>query len=96
VVALVLLSVELCRAGRGALGDVNGVVGGGAGDEVVFARGDVDEGDVRVGESGEGLELLASPESNSGSVSRDEVGSERRPGEVVVSPVLRNQTMSRR
>lgn len=41
---------------------------------------------MRVGESTEGLEALASPEGDSGCVGGGEVGSDGRPLEVVVSP----------
>lgn len=88
MVSLVLLGVEVTRSNGRVLGDVDGMVGGGAGDEVLFARGEGDESDVGVGVSVEGLELLSSPESDSGSVGGGEVGSERGPLEVVVSPSL--------
>lgn len=46
---------------------------------------------MRVGVSVQGLELLSSPEGDSGSVSGGEVSSERRPLEVIVSPSLRGK-----
>jgi hypothetical protein len=86
VVAVVLTGNELRRARGRALGDRDRVVGRRASDEVVLARRKIDEREVGVREAAERLEALASPEGDTGRVSRGEVGALGRPGKEVVTP----------